>query len=102
MSRTPLWLRRHWRKTLGFLLIAGAIWWLAPARPAVTLVHSDSKLEFAGFSPDGRTVATRTVHKVSGGVLPTVSGDVPADDRWIVGGPIRLWDAATGSPRTSF
>src|SRR5205823_2813874 len=75
-----------------FLTAAGLIWWVVPARPAIMLSHSD-KLVFAGFSPDGRVVATRTVHKEA--------VDVLSGDRGTVGGPVRLWDAATGSPRAS-
>jgi WD40 repeat protein len=50
---------------------------------------------FAGFSPDGRVVATRTVRK-EGKVDKNAL--VPAT----IGGPVRLWDAATGSQRTNF
>jgi WD40 repeat protein len=90
--------RRVGKRKIGYLALlllwaagVGFLWWWLPPQPRATLTPSDNlPLVLVGFSPDGRTLATRTVNQVTN----------KGGDSWTTetyhGGPIRLWDASTG------
>lgn len=71
-----------------FAISAAGLWWLLPAGPRLTLPVGN-QAAFAGFLPDGQTVATKTLPQNR-----MVFGEV--------GGPVRLWDVKTGRQRRQF
>ena len=79
-----------------FVTCAAGLWWLLPARPRFTLPVGNQEI-FAGFSPDGQTVATLAL--VKKGNLDLQKHDVTFS---VVGGPVRLWDVNTGRERCQF
>src|SRR5438445_127870 len=70
---------------LVFLLSAGALWEWSPVQPRLTLSAPENS-ELIGFSPDGKTLATR----------------VAAQRYRNQEGAVQLWDATTGREQGTF
>ena len=70
---------------LVFVLSAGALWGLLPARPRFALSAPEYS-GLIGFSPDGKMLATRVARQRHSNF----------------NGAVQLWDATTGQERASF